>query len=224
MNEEFHKVYPNAKSDLLKAIQDAASLKGNNIPDSLAPGSDNEIVTSTLEILSYAFVPQKPSDSEEYYEIVGVIKNRRVSGWIKKTYLTTRRPDNNNIDFYKVFIPKSMGSGTFGETLSQPLIGNPGSTSTPTYLRIGMFVNELEAENCSKYIKSKFTRAILGIKKVTQDNPVPVWENIPLQDFTEKSDIDWSKSISEIDQQLYKKYKLTNEEIAFIEENVQPMN
>ncbi len=224
MNEEFHKAYPNAKSDLLKAIQETASLKGNSIPNSLAPGSDNEIVTSTLEILSYAFLPQKPSNSEEYYEIVGVIKNRRVSGWIKKEHLTTRRPNKNNIDFFKVFIPKSMGSGTFGETLSQPLIGNPGSTSTPTFLRIGMFTTKLEAENCANYIKSKFARAVLGIKKVTQDNPVPVWENIPLQDFTEKSDIDWSKSISEIDQQLYKKYNLSNEEITFIEDNVQPMN
>ena len=49
-------------------------------------------------------------------------------------------------------------------------------------------------------------------------------KNVPLQDFTEKSDIDWSKSISEIDKQLYKKYQLSNEEIKFIEDNVQPMN
>jgi hypothetical protein len=223
MNEMFHKTYPNAKSDLLSAIQESASLKGKDIPSSLAPGSDNEIVTSTLEILSYAFVPEKPSESNDYYEIVGVIKNKRVSAWIKKEHLTTRRPDSNNIDFYKVFIPKSMGSGTFGETLSQPLIGYPGMTSTPTFLRIGMFHTKYESENCAKFIKTKFARAILGIKKVTQDNAVPVWENIPLQDFSEKSDIDWSKSISEIDQQLYKKYQLSKEEIEFIEENVQSM-
>jgi len=224
MNEEFHKAYPNAKNDLLIAIQESASLKGKDIPTSLAPGSDNEIVTSTLEILSYAFVPEKPSDTNDYYEIVGVIKNKRVSAWIKKEYLTTRRPDKNNIDFYKVFIPKSMGSGTFGETLSQPLIGNPSVTSTPTFLRIGMFSTINEAENCAKYIKSKFVRAILGIKKVTQDNAVPVWENIPLQDFTHKSDINWSKSIAEIDQQLYKKYGLSQDEIDFIEEKVQLMD
>jgi superfamily II DNA or RNA helicase len=223
MNEEFHKAYPNAKNDLLCAIQESASLKGKDIPTSLAPGSDNEIVTSTLEVLSYAFVPEKPSDSNDYYEIVGVVKNKRVSAWIKKEYLTTRRPDNNNIDFYKVFIPKSMGSGTFGETLSQPLIGYPGMTSTPTFLRIGMFNTKNEAENCAKYIKSKFARAILGIKKVTQDNAVPVWVNIPLQNFTENSDIDWSKSISEIDQQLYKKYGLSEDEISFIESMIKPM-
>lgn len=65
---------------------------------------------------------------------------------------------------------------------------------------------------------------MLGIKKITQDNTTKeVWSKIPLQDFTDNSDIDWSKSIPEIDQQLYKKYNLSAEEIAFIEEKVQPM-
>ena len=223
MNSLFHKAYPNAKSDLLRAIQESASKKGKNIPTSLAPGSDNEIVTSTLEILSYVFESKKPINSSDYYEIIGVIKNKRVSVWIKKEYLTTRRPDNNNIEFYKVFIPKSMASGNFGEILSQPLIGSPDMTSTPTFLRVGMFKTKLEAENCAKYVKTKFARAMLGIKKVTQDNAVPVWENVPLQDFTKKSDIDWSKSISEIDKQLYKKYKLDKKEIDFIETHVKSM-
>lgn len=224
MNDRFHEAYPNAKSDLLYAIQEAATKKRKNVPTSLAPGSDNEIVTSTLEILSYAFVSNKPIDPSNFIEITGVIKNKRVSGWIKKEFLTTRRPNNNNIDFYKVFIPKSMGSGNFGESISQPLFGSPGMSSTPTFLRVGMFETELEANNCAIYIKSKFARAMLGIKKVTQDNAVTVWSKIPLQDFTQNSDIDWIKSISEIDQQLYKKYQLSKEEIAFIEDKVKPMN
>ena len=65
---------------------------------------------------------------------------------------------------------------------------------------------------------------MLGIKKVTQHNAVPVWGNIPLQDFTKNSDIDWSESIPEIDQQLYKKYELSNEEITFIEKKVQSID
>ena len=65
---------------------------------------------------------------------------------------------------------------------------------------------------------------MLNSRKVTQGNKnSKVWKNVPLQDFTENSDIDWSKSISEIDQQLYKKYGLSDEEIAFIEEKVQEM-
>lgn len=64
---------------------------------------------------------------------------------------------------------------------------------------------------------------MLGILKVTQNNAKPTWKYVPLQDFTKNSDIDWSQSIPEIDQQLYKKYRLSPEEIDFIEEKVQEM-
>ena len=64
---------------------------------------------------------------------------------------------------------------------------------------------------------------MLGILKVTQNNAKPTWKYVPLQDFTSNSDIDWSKSIPEIDQQLYAKYGLSAEEFQFIEEKVQPM-
>lgn len=65
---------------------------------------------------------------------------------------------------------------------------------------------------------------MLGVLKVTQNNPRDVWRYIPLQDFTSDSDIDWSKSIAEIDQQLYKKYGLTPDEINFIENHVKETN
>ena len=74
-----------------------------------------------------------------------------------------------------------------------------------------------------KYIKSKFARVILGVLKVTQDNDRGVWKLIPLQDFTTSSDIDWSKSIHDIDLQLYRKYGLDEKEIEFIETHVKEM-
>lgn len=64
---------------------------------------------------------------------------------------------------------------------------------------------------------------MLSVLKVTQDNTPSKWEYVPLQNFTTTSDIDWSKSISEIDQQLYKKYGLSDKEITFIETNVKEM-
>lgn len=64
---------------------------------------------------------------------------------------------------------------------------------------------------------------MLGVLKVTQNNPRDVWRYIPLQDFTPTSDIDWSKPIAEIDRQLYKKYGLTPDEITFIETHVKEM-
>ena len=75
-----------------------------------------------------------------------------------------------------------------------------------------------------KYIKTKFARALLGVLKVTQDNPPDKWEYVPLQDFTSSSDIDWTQSVAEIDVALYKKYNLSDEEIEFIETHVKAMD
>ena len=74
-----------------------------------------------------------------------------------------------------------------------------------------------------KYLKSKFFRALVGILKTTQDAPNRVYSLVPLQNFTNNSDIDWSQSIAQIDQQLYKKYGLSEKEIVFIEEKVREM-
>ena len=82
---------------------------------------------------------------------------------------------------------------------------------------------ETEAQNALKYIKSKFCRTMLGILKITQDNNRDTWRMVPLQDFTAHSDIDWSKSVVEIDRQLYRKYDLTADEIEFIETHVKEM-
>lgn len=64
---------------------------------------------------------------------------------------------------------------------------------------------------------------MLGTLKVTQHGPKNTWKNVPLQDFTIQSDINWSKTVDEIDQQLYKKYKLSRMEINFIETKVKSM-
>ena len=99
----------------------------------------------------------------------------------------------------------------------------PGVGATETFISIGSFNSENEAENLLKYIKTKFARAMLNVLKITQHLTPSVWQYVPLQNFTTTSDIDWSKSISEIDQQLYKKYGLSDKEITFIETNVKEM-
>ncbi|MCK9181248.1 MAG: restriction endonuclease, partial [Bacteroides sp.] len=104
-----------------------------------------------------------------------------------------------------------------------PLLGEPMQICTETFLRLGSFETKSEAESVLKYYKTKFFRVMVGILKTTQHSTT-TFRFVPLQDFTQNSDIDWSKTISEIDQQLYKKYNLTEEEIAFIEEEVQPMD
>ena len=65
---------------------------------------------------------------------------------------------------------------------------------------------------------------MLGVNKVTQGNKTKeTWSAVPLQDFTNNSDIPWSISVSEIDKKLYEKYHLTSEEIEYIENNIKPM-
>ena len=81
-----------------------------------------------------------------------------------------------------------------------------------------------EADNLAKYIRSKFARALLGVKKVTQNTPPAVWAYVPVQNFTPNSDIDWSQSVADIDRQLYAKYGLDDEEIQFIESHVKEMD
>ena len=88
---------------------------------------------------------------------------------------------------------------------------------------LGNFKTYEEAYNLSKYVQTKFARILLGILKVTQDITPSKWSYVPLQDFTNNSDIDWSRDISEIDQQLYEKYSLTQEEIDYIETMIKPM-
>ncbi|MDU5201398.1 Eco57I restriction-modification methylase domain-containing protein [Finegoldia magna] len=184
-------------------------------------GKERRLVSSIFDTLSELFLDNiEDSSKQDYYRIIGRQGNKRIFKWIKKDFIE----DNGNLYAYKVIVPAANGSGTIGEVLSTPLIGEPLIGYTQTFISIGCFETYEEANNLLKYIKCKFTRAMLGIKKVTQNNKTKeTWSKIPVQDFTENSDIDWSQSIPEIDQQLYEKYNLSKDEIDFIEEKVQEM-
>ena len=187
-------------------------------------GHKFDVGSSFFDVFPELLYDNKPTDDNEYALIIGRGKNGRVEKWLRKDYL--RVPDN--FDFYKIFIPKSNGSGAIGEVtttqlVGEPILGNPTEGCTTTFLNIGKFATKGEAVACLKYIKTKFARTMLGTLKVTQDNPKPTWANVPLLNFTEQSDIDWSKTISEIDKQLYAKYGLSDDEVAFIELMIKAM-
>lgn len=184
----------------------------------IGKGTGAKIVSSILEKLPSVFL-DTPTQTEEYVRFLGRINNQRIYKYIKRKYLT----ENSFIDSYKLFIPEANNKGTYGETLTEPMIGLPLDGSSDTFLNAGPFKSEIEAKNLAIYIKTKFFRALLGVKKVTQHCPPVVWELIPLQDFTEHSDIDWTKSVAEIDKQLYAKYGLDETEINFIETHVKEM-
>lgn len=179
-------------------------------------GNDKKVISNVFEKLPDLFTEVQGKGQIGFY---GRLGSDRCIRYIERKYIE----DHPNLEKYKVFVPESNGSGAIGEVLSTPLIGEPLIGGTQTFLSIGAFNSRSEAEACLKYIKTKFARTMLGILKATQHNPKDTWRLVPLQDFTAGSDIDWSQSVADIDRQLYKKYALTPDEIAFIEEKVSPM-
>ena len=129
------------------------------------------------------------------------------------------------LDKIKVCISYAYGErGNFPYfVLGKPFIISENECCSETYLVINIFDNVLEASNVVKYIKTKFFRFMVLQKKSTQHATKSVYEFVPLQDFTVNSDIDWNKSVADIDRQLYAKYGLSEEEVAFIEKMIKPM-
>lgn len=162
---------------------------------------------------------EKPANEDDI-KVIGILKNKRVWRYIPKRYVDM---DHENLKKWKALVPRVNGSGSLGEVLSTPLIGKPLIGYTQSFIGIGSFDTEFEANAILKYVKTKFARVLLGVLKVTQDNDRGVWKLVPLQDFTSSSDIDWSKSVHEIDSQLYRKYGLDENEIDFIETHVKEM-
>ena len=182
-------------------------------------GSNGTEKRLTTPIFAQLGVFKEKKISINDLSIFGLIKNVRYTKYIDKKYIE-KVPF---IEKYKVVTPASGGNGSFGETLSNPVVMNPGDGFTQSFIGIGIFDEEEPAQNLYKYIKTKFSRALLGVLNVTQHAHKEVWKTIPLQDFTAASDIDWSKSVHEVDLQLYRKYGLSSEEIDFIETNVKEM-
>ena len=130
---------------------------------------------------------------------------------------------------YKVFMSKANGAaGILGEKdevaiLGKPYIGSNRSVCTDSLIPIGDFSTEQEAINLSKYLLTKFLRFMVGILKSSQNISQVVYKFVPMQSFTNESDIDWSKSINEIDEQLFDKYGLSIEEREHIKSSIKDM-
>ncbi len=130
------------------------------------------------------------------------------------------------INKYKILISRAYGAGENfpHQILNKPILAEKNTCCTETYLVIGPFEEKNICTSVLSYIKTRFFRFMVMLKKNTQDATKKVYSFVPLQDFSEKSDIDWSKSVDNIDHQLYKKYNLTPEEILFIESMIRPMD
>ena len=130
------------------------------------------------------------------------------------------------IDNWKVFMPRANNIGTeLNDDNLNSFIGKPNEICTESYLVIGaeLSLDEISSVNLAKYMKTKFLRYLHSLLKSSQDATSKTFEFVPIQDFSKNSDIDWSKSIHEIDQQLYKKYDLNDDEITYIESKIKDM-
>ena len=182
-------------------------------------GHEYDLKSNIIEKLTTVFLDRIPNDDFQYSMIIGRANNERVTKYIRRNYLN----DVINFNKYKLLIPKASGIGAFGEVLGPSIVVGPNTGHTETFFSIGKFETENEANNLYRYLKGKFARALLSVSKKTQMITPRNFIYVPLQDFTENSDIDWSKSIHEIDLQLYRKYGLDEKEIEFIETHVKEM-
>jgi len=131
-------------------------------------------------------------------------------GYIKEENV---RKNLEMINGYKVLITKAWGIGDMSRDWLQPLLVEPKSCCTETYLVIGPFTSKKKAENVIAYTQTKFFHLLVSLIKITQNAMKKVYSFVPMQDFTQE----WT------DEKLYKKYGLTKEEIAFIESMIRPM-
>lgn len=184
-------------------------------------GKDRRVRANAFDVFDF-FTIERQNDSD--IKVLGLENTKRTYKYCPKNLLEEAEWTYK----YKVFVPESNGaSGMLGDSaariISKPVLGHKNEGVTQTFIVIGSFDIEDDAYNCYKYLLTKFSRVLLGALKATQRNNSVTWEKVPLQDFSSSSDIDWSKSISEIDQQLYKKYGLSQEEIDFVETHVKEM-
>ena len=136
-------------------------------------------------------------------------KNKRKTAYVSNKEI---RKNSQDIDKNKVFLPKASGSGNDPYVIGEPIIARKHSVCSQTFI-YAAFINNEEAANFVTYIKTKFVRILIASIKLTQDCLSGVFRFVPLQDFSKP----WT------DEELYKKYNLTEDEIAFIESMIKPM-
>ena len=141
-------------------------------------------------------------------------------------YLYAKREFLNNqrlIDCYNVIVTHAIGGEGYVIPNTTRIL-EKGEACSVTYLCVGGTTDREKAERLLKYIKSKFVRFLILQTISGQNISASSFMFVPVQKFDETDGIDWIRSIAGIDEQLYQKYNLSAEEIAYIEKMIKPMN
>lgn len=231
LNSIVKKVESAEEASLSELVSNRGAYKYSDLaydehPEEMEQTADRRIAPSAFDRMPKLFTVERPEDDFEYIRIYGVVDNKRTYRWFRRDYINLV----DNLDKWKVVVSKADGAaGQLGKPIparicGRPSVLEPGVGFAETFISIGSVDSQEEAEAISKYVRTRFARTMLGVLKVTQNNAKPTWQKIPQQDFSVNSDIDWTQSVAEIDNQLYKKYGLSKEEINFIEEHVKEMD
>ena len=164
--------------------------------------------------------PRKPfgfaSDFRNYTKEASPINSIKIYAQKATGYVSIQQIEKNSqmIDMWKVYVPEAIGAGNMETDIVKPILGEPKTVCSETYVVINPTNDKKIAENTVSYIKTKFFHFLLGLKKITQHTTSKTYSFIPIQDFSKS----WT------DAELYEKYNLTSDEINFIETMIRPMS
>lgn len=130
------------------------------------------------------------------------------------------------IDVYKVYTPYANNIGTeLNDDNLNSFIGEPNTVCSETYIMagVGLSLDREQCANISKYFKTKTVRYLHSLAKASHHGTSKTYQYVPLQNFTNQSDIDWEKDVEDIDKQLFDKYGFTQQESEHILRKIKTM-
>lgn len=162
---------------------------------------------------------QDKKEKDTDISIYGLKNRKQTIKYIPKDYPLPKITSAFNK--YKVFIGKAWGNfseGYLGGAYADIIIASPKEICTENFLESGIFESYDKAKMHAKYLMTKFARALLFANKNSQDNSKEKWLFVPKQDFSETW---WDKTIAEIDEELMKKYNISENVKKFVYDNIQ---
>lgn len=205
------------------------------IRDNIGVGIVQKVLKKSLKFYSSRIFPNKPFGLRTYargertpFDGSLTLYSSNGVGYIKPDEVSKNK---EFIDSYKVYIgildPDRAGVNNSSEgrnVITRVKIIGPREVITETYLMLDAFNSELEAERCSKFFKTKFARALLSLGTTGLIYTKNCFQFVPLLDYSNCNDIDWNKSVNDIDESLMSKYGLDMFERNFIQDNFKPMD
>ncbi|WP_270280380.1 Eco57I restriction-modification methylase domain-containing protein [Enterococcus gallinarum] len=144
-------------------------------------------------------------------------------GYVERDEVSSRK---DWIDKWKIFTAESNNIGTeLNDDNLNTILGAPKTVCTETFVVVGAELNldQVGANNLSRYMKTRFFRYLHSLAKTSQHGTRSTYRFVPIQDFSRHSDIDWNESVAKVDEQLFEKYNLAFEEQEHIKSKIKPM-